>query len=304
MADSCAWEADAAILPWITTVREVAIRERWDPERAHGMHLEARGVKLLREPLPSCLLEYASCPTRYRRARVYKPSSLITAGCHCYPRASSPPHYLLTARVLAAPVRVRSLDGSCRLRGELALSIGAIPNLLATMPQLCGAYLLTDPRTIHTTCARNRTVVADAAMREADPGFCELERTCGAAARALPRICLADGSIVEHGMLLAATAPCMWEEPLWWAPGVEKACASNARLVDSLRTQSDGGRRDTYGEAALDGVELVVVRGNGEDTRWTAPLGNAVELVHGSQVHAPTPRLSTWSTIGARGLCY
>ena len=66
-----------------------------------------------------------------------------------------------------------TVEGACKLRGELVQSEALLPNLLTEKPHLCGSLLTAanaDP------CDPTRFVIADDAMRARDPGFCALEK--------------------------------------------------------------------------------------------------------------------------------
>lgn len=178
-----------------------------------------------------------------------------------------------------------SIEGACRLGGELVLSeriLGA--SLLSKRPHLCGDRLLAGGGggsvAASHACDPLRPAIQDDAMRAVDPGFCALEQRCiNVSSAPSPPVCLPDGSVVEAGELLAATAPCTWELPtVWWRAGAPPTSTSSCGASTLLARVRSGAVRK-----ARD-LELVVVRGARESVAWSAPYSAVRTLVGGSTI--------------------
>ena len=96
VADRCAWEADAAILEWMSnnnssidnTSGRALQQERFNSQQVHGAHVAFRGLTVLREPLPSCLLEYA---LHAHRPAQHQPRMPFSTPSSLRPLPSRPP---------------------------------------------------------------------------------------------------------------------------------------------------------------------------------------------------------------------
>ena len=166
-----------------------------------------------------------------------------------------------------------TVEGACKLRGELVQSERLLPTLLNERPHLCGSLLVAGND--KSTCDPARSTIQDDAMRVDDPGYCSLERRC--VNTSVPAaICLPDGGVVEDGNLLVATTPCSWELPtVWWRGAGHRtpSCAAS-NLISLIRK----------GELTPRDLQLVVVRGHGEDVAWSEPFSAVRTLAPGSKL--------------------